>query len=114
MGEIADELREMEMSDGCSFFERMFQSDNYLRQKQRFNANANNNSVWTDQNGRTQSFMEMDGFHLWNVRTFIINSGKRGLMNRIPYIDRALRAKGYTVEEYRKDCENLRKESEEN
>ncbi|MDE7252369.1 MAG: hypothetical protein K2O32_05425 [Acetatifactor sp.] len=67
MREIADELREMEICNGYSFFEQMFQSEEYLSQKRRFDANATNNSVWTDRNGK---------------------------MNRIPYIDRALKTKG--------------------
>lgn len=32
-------------------------------------------------------------------------------MHRLPYIDLALKSKNYGLEEYRKDCERLKKEN---
>ena len=58
-----------------------------------------------------QGFDDMDGFHLWNVKTFILRSHNRGLQKKLMYIDLALAKLNYTVEDYRKDCEKLRKKN---
>ena len=100
MGEIADELRELEICHGYNFFKEMTPE-----------VKISPNWMWTDRNGKTQSFMEMDGFHLWNIKVFILRSKNRGLKNRLHYIDLALAAKNYGVEEYRRDCERLNKEN---
>lgn len=105
MGEYAEELRELEMS-GFNFFKEFSFKDTHSSYK----GTKYNNDVWTDQFGKTQRFIDMDGFHLWNIKVFILRSGKRGLQYKLPSIERALRIKNYGVEEYRKDCERLNKE----
>lgn len=112
MGEIADDAREDEFNNWFSMSEserEKYKAASYLdsaRVVQNYD-----NTVWRDRNGNITSFLDMDGFHLWNVRTFILRTHNRGLQNKLMYIDLALAKLNYTVEDYRKDCERLRKEN---
>ena len=115
MGEIAEETRENEFNNWFSMSEA--EREKYKAEYSQGRALSNlrvsgnyDNTVWKDRNGKVTSFLDMDGFHLWNVRTFILRSHNRGLQNKLMYIDLALAKLNYTVEDYRKDCERLRKE----
>ena len=116
MGDIAEEAAENEFLNWFSMSEyerKKYISDCKLEKALSSSRIAINhdNTVWRDKNGNVTSFLDMDGFHLWNVRTFILRSHNRGLQNKLMYIDLALAKLGYTVEDYRKDCERLRKEN---
>lgn len=113
MGEIAEETAENEFLEwnSLSKAEKEGYISNFALEKAVKGlriASAYDNTVWKDRNGKVTSFLEMDGFHLWNIRTFILRSHNRGLYNKLTYIDLALAKLGYTVEDYRKDCERLR------
>lgn len=116
MGEIADDTRENEFNNWFSMAEaeRKKYKDESIQDTALYNfgvAKGYDNTVWGDRNGNVTSFLDMDGFHLWNVKTFILRSHNRGLQNKLMYIDLALAKLNYTVEDYRKDCERLRKEN---
>ena len=116
MGEIADDTRENEFNNWFSMSEaeRKKYKDESIQDTALYNfrvAKGYDNTVWRDRNGNVTSFLDMDGFHLWNVKTFILRSHNRGLQNKLMYIDLALAKLNYTVEDYRKDCERLRKEN---
>ena len=113
MGEIADDTRENEFNNWFSASRtqrRKYTSESkYEDIFRNFRVAQNHdNTVWRDRNGNVTSFLDMDGFHLWNVRTFILRSHNRGLQNKLMYIDLALAKLNYTVEDYRKDCEKLK------
>ena len=116
MGEIADDAREDEFNNWFSLSEterEKYKAESRL-DKALYNlrvAQNYDNTVWKDRNGNVTSFLDMDGFHLWNVRTFILRSHNRGLQNKLMYIDLALAKLNYTVDDYRKDCERLKKEN---
>lgn len=116
MGEIADDAREDEFNNWFSLSEterEKYKAESSL-DKALYNlrvAQNYDNTVWKDRNGNVTSFLDMDGFHLWNVRTFILRSHNRGLQNKLMYIDLALAKLNYTVDDYRKDCERLKKEN---
>lgn len=99
MGEIADELAEMEVYGGYNFFNEFIPDDSVRKY---------DNTVWKDRFGRVQKFSEMDGFHLWNIRTFIIKSKNQGLKNKLYFIESALMEKKYGLEEYKNDCRRLK------
>lgn len=116
LGEIADDTRDNEFNNWFSMSEVDKEKyKNKSRQKislYNFKITQNyDNTVWIDRNGNVTSFLDMDGFHLWNVKTFILRSHNRGLQNKLMYIDLALAKLNYTVEDYRKDCEKLRKKN---
>ena len=116
LGEIADDTRDNEFNNWFSMSEADKEKyKNKSRQEislYNFKIAQNyDNTVWRDRNGNVTSFIDMDGFHLWNVKTFILRSHNRGLQNKLMYIDLALAKLNYTVEDYRKDCEKLRKKN---
>ena len=112
MGKCADEAREREWLNWLDMSES---ERNRCKSEARLESNLYNfrvaqkydNTVWKDRNGNVTSFLDMDGFHLWNIRTFILKSHNKGLQNKLMYIDLALASLCYTVEDYRKDCERL-------
>lgn len=114
MGEYADEARAFEWDQWCNMSDAEKRQCRYEARMERalydMQLSAKyDNTIWKDRNGKVTRFIDMDGFHLWNIKTFILKKNNMGLNHKLSYIDQVLAKRGYTVEDYRKDCEKLMK-----
>lgn len=113
MDECADEARAFErdqwlntpMSEKIQYKNAQLERLSYDKEL----SSKYDNSAWKDRNGKITNFFDMDGFHLLNIKAFILKKNNMGLNHKLPYVNLALNKLGYTVEDYRKDCEKLMK-----